>query len=394
MTPPSDSRGDRARILRIVARLTGGSAHNVTLLSSGLDPERFETLLVHGVTAANEAPFDHLARERGCSTHVLPQLGPSIRPGADLAALRALRALIARHRPHIVHTHTAKAGFLGRMAAATTRPRPLIVHTFHGHVLEGYFGPARNLAYRTLERRLARVTDRLIGVSGATVDDLVRLGIAPRSRFQVIPIGLDLARFTDPDTAAAADFRERSGAGAEDVLVGFVGRLVPIKRVDLILRAVATLRDRDVPVRLAVVGDGESRPGLESLARTLALGDRVRFLGHAPDSAPAAAGADIAVIASDNEGTPVALIEAGAAGRPAVATAVGGVPDVVVPGTGRLVPPGDHVALGASLQELAADPARRREMGACARDHVTRRFGVDRLLADMDSLYTELLRPE
>ena len=379
------------RVLRIVARLTGGSAHNVTLLSSGLDPERYETLLVHGRTAADEASFDHLARDRGCDTHVVPELGPAIRPRADRAALRELRALIARYRPHIVHTHTAKAGFLGRQAAAGISPRPVIVHTYHGHVLEGYFGPVRNFAYRSLERRLARASDCLIGVSTATVDDLVRLRIAPRERFRVIPIGLELARFADPDPAEVAAFRERSGAGPGDVLIGFVGRLVPIKRVDLILRAVAALRDQGVPVRLAVVGDGESRAELEGLARSLELGDAVRFHGFARDSAPAAAGADLAVIASDNEGTPVALIEAGAAGRPSVATDVGGVPDVVVPGTGVLAPPGDHLALAASLRELVIDPELRRELGARARDHVMDRFGVQRLLTDVDQLYTELL---
>ena len=295
----------RVRILRIVARLTGGSAHNVTLLSSRLDPERFETLLVHGRAADDEASFDHLARDRGCDTHLVPELGPAIRPRADRAALRELQALISRYRPDIVHTHTAKAGFLGRRAAAGFRPRPVIVHTYHGHVLEGYFGPVKNFAYRSLERRLARVSDCLIGVSSATVDDLVRLGIAPRDRFRVIPIGLELERFADPEPAEVAAFRERSGAGAEDVLIGFVGRLVPIKRVDVILRAVDALRDQGVPVRLAVVGDGESRGDLEDLARSLALGDSVRFHGFAADSAPAAAGADLAVIASDNEGTPV-----------------------------------------------------------------------------------------
>ena len=381
------------RVLRVIARMNvGGPAHHVSLLGGRLDRDRFDTLLVHGSVGRDEASFERLAREEGCRVHAIESLGPEIDATADPRALRALVAQIERFQPHIVHTHTAKAGFLGRIAATLARgSRPIVVHTYHGHVLEGYFGPARNAAYRSLERGLARVSDTLIGVSSATVDDLVRLRVAPRERFRVVPIGLDLERFADPDAAAGAAFRARSGVAEGEVLIVYVGRLVPIKRVDVLLRAFAHLLAEGVPARLAIAGDGETRPQLEQLARELEIVGQVTFHGFLDDSAEATAGADIAALSSDNEGTPVALIEAGAAGVPAVATAVGGVADVVTSATGLLVPPGDHHAMAAALRRLAGDASVRRSMGEMAQRHMTDHYSVGRLIGDIEALYDELL---
>jgi glycosyltransferase involved in cell wall biosynthesis len=181
---------------------------------------------------------------------------------------------------------------------------------------------------------------------------------------------------------------------SDEVLVGFVGRLVPIKRVDLVLRSVATAREQGVPVRLMIVGDGPCRASLEELANRLGISDIVRFVGYLPDSSAAAAGADIAILTSDNEGTPVALIEAAAAGCPAVATAVGGVPDVVVPGAGVPVLAGDHDALAQALARLGRDAELRAEMGARAREHVTGMLSIERLLRDVEEVYDELLARE
>ena len=362
-------------MLRVIARMNiGGPAHHVSMLSGRLDGTRFQTLLAFGSLGPGEGSFESLARSEGCVVTKIPGLSPRMRPHADMRALIGLIRLIGAYRPAIVHTHTAKAGFVGRFAAALApKPRPLIVHTYHGHVLEGYFGPVLSAVYRFLERRLARISACLIGVSQATVDDLVRLRVAPRERFRVVPIGLDLRRFLEPSAEAAAALRDQCGAGADEVLLGFVGRLVPIKRVDLVLRAVATLRGEGVPIRLMIVGDGPERASLEQLALRLGIGDVAHFVGYLPDTSAAAAAAEIAILASDNEGTPVALIEAAAAGRPAVATAVGGVADVVIPGTGVLVPAGDHVALADAVARLARDAELRAEMGARAREHVVGR---------------------
>ena len=396
--PPDDSSPAAAsagatRVLRVIARMNiGGPAHHVSMLSGRLDRDRFTTLLVHGRTAEAEGSFEHLAEREDCTVEVVPGLRPEIRPLDDMRALFGLVGVIHRFRPHIVHTHTAKAGFLGRLAAVLgPGSRPIIVHTYHGHVLEGYFGRAKSSVYRFLERRLAAVSDCLIGVSDATVDDLVRLRVAARERFRVLPIGLELGRFTDPDAAAVAALRGECGATPGELLVAYVGRLVPIKRVDLILSAVATARRQGAPLRLVVAGDGELREDLEALAARLEIRDAVRFLGYVSEPSAVAGAADVAVLASDNEGTPVALIEAAAAGHPAVATAVGGVPDVVVPGSGILVPRGDEAALARALTRFAEDPDLARAMGARAREHVLERFSIERLLGDIESLYDELL---
>jgi glycosyltransferase involved in cell wall biosynthesis len=389
---PATSAGV-TRVLRVIARMNiGGPARHVSMLSGRLDRNEFRTLLAHGRIGIGEGSFEHLAEREGCAVKVVAGLRPEIRPLDDLRALFGLIGVIHRFRPHIVHTHTAKAGFLGRLAAMLgPGPRPIIVHTYHGHVLEGYFGRTTSAVYRFLERRLARVTDCLIGVSQATVDDLVRLGIAPREQFRLVPIGLDLERFTRPDTRAAAGLRRACGVAEGEQLVAYVGRLVRIKRVDLILRAVATARRHGAPLRLVVVGDGERRHALESLTSQLGILDAVRFMGHLSDSSQVAGAADLAILASDNEGTPVALIEAAAARRPAVATAVGGVPDVVAEGAGVLVPRGDHEALADALVLLASDAELRRQMGARARQHVLQHFSIERLLGDVHALYHELL---
>ena len=383
----------RVRVLRVIARLNvGGPAQHVSILSGRLDPERYDTLLVAGRLGAGEGSFEALAQEHGARLQHIDGLRPELGPGADLRALRGLLDVIREFRPQIVHTHTAKAGTLGRTAARLALGRrPIVVHTYHGHVLAGYFGPRRTAAFRAVERGLATVTDRLIGVSQATVDDLVAMGIAPAGRFATIPVGLDLDDFLMATPGHGAEFRRTIGARPTDVLAIFVGRLAPIKRVDILLGAVAIARRQGVPLRLAIVGDGELRDALERQSAALGLTGSVSFCGFRADLAAIAAAGDFAVLSSDNEGTPLSLIEAGAAGRPAVSTRVGGVADIVRPETGILVPAGDAAALGSGLVRMAGDRLAREGMGAAARAHVRDRFGADRLLTRIDNLYQELL---
>lgn len=389
----------RIKILRIIARLNmGGPAHQACLLSGRrMDPRTYETLLVHGRPAAGEGSLEDLVGLEGVHDHRLESLSPAIDPRADAVALRELIGLIRRFEPDIVHTHTAKAGFLGRRAALIASigrraRRPVLVHTFHGHVLEGYFGRAKEEVYRTIERSLAKRTDRLIGVSEATVDDLVRLRIAPRERFAVVPLGLDLTRFAPTPAAQRAQLRRELGVADDEIVVSFVGRLVPIKRLDVLLRAIAHARSTGLPLRLVVVGDGELRERLTELASELGIATAISWLGFRRDLPELAAAADIAALSSDNEGTPVSLIEAAASGLPCVSTDVGGVGDVVLDGTsGTLVPAGDHASLAARFAMLAADPALRHEMGAAGREHVLTRFSVERLISDIAALYGGLL---
>jgi glycosyltransferase involved in cell wall biosynthesis len=391
MTASADR--DRLRVLRVIGRLNmGGPAHQAALLSGRRFPsDRYETLLVHGTLAPGEASLADLAEAEGATMRFAGELRQPVQPLRDSQALLKLIRLARDFKPDVVHTHTAKAGFLGRQAALAVRPRPAIVHTYHGHVLEGYFGPAKARLYLELERALARVSDRLLGVSRATVDDLVRLGVAPPEKFRVLPLGLDLDPLAEPDEALRAASRSELGVGAGEILLAFVGRVVPIKRLDLLLRALAQAMESEQRLRLAVVGDGDERPRLERQAAELGIAAEVLFLGYRRELRPIFAAADIAVLSSDNEGTPVSLIEAAAAGLPAVATDVGGVREVVSEDTGIIVPRGGVGELANAMVEMAADPQRREECGRAARRRALGRYGADRLLGDVDALYQELV---
>lgn len=375
--------------MRLIARMNlGGPAHHVALLSGRLDPEKYETMLVAGVVGRGEE--EHLVAE--VPIRRLPTLGPDIRPLDDLRALIAIVRLIREFRPDLVETHTSKAGMLGRLACLLAgRGRPVVVHTFHGHVLRGYFGPRKTRLFLTIERLLARVSDLLIAVSQATVDELVELGVAPREKFAVVPLGLELDEFLALDPAPGGGMREELGASEGETLLTFTGRLVPIKRPELMLQALARARGGGARIRVAVVGDGELRPSLEALAADLGCAEAVNFLGYRRDVPAIAAASDAAVLTSDNEGTPVALIEAAAAGRPAVATDVGGVRDIVVEGTGLLAPAGDADALAERMTRLAADRELRLRLGAKAREHVREGFTAERLLTRIDEIYSRLL---
>jgi len=371
----------------------GGPAHQAALLSGRrFFPDRYETLLVHGALAAGEETLAHVAAQEGATTVDMPELRQPVRPLSDAVALARLLTIVRRFRPHLVHTHTAKAGFLGRQVAVLSgRRRPALVHTFHGHVLEGYFGAAKSAVYRGLERRMGRRTDALVGVSQATVDDLVRLGVAPASRFRVIRLGLDLDRFAGIDEPARHTARAKLGVGADEVVCTFVGRIAPIKRVDLLIDAFARAHSADSRLRLWIVGDGEERPALERRASSLGLSDVCRFHGYQGDLVPIWAASDLAVLTSRNEGTPVSLIEAAAAGLPAVSTDVGGVRESLAPAAVVLAAFGDPAGITSGILEMAADPEGRRKRGATARQHTLNRFAFARLSADIDALYRELL---
>jgi len=370
----------------------GGPAYHVSLLSGRLPKDRYETLLVAGNVGQGEASFAGLARFYGAELRLLDALGPELRPLSDLRALRDLIRLMRSFRPDIVHTHTAKAGALGRLAARIALGgRPLVVHTYHGHVLTGYFGAAKTLAFRWVERILGLITDRLVGVSQSTVDDLVRLRIARRNKFTVVRLGLDLDRFLTIEPEDGTAFRQEIGAGKEECVALSVGRLVPIKRIDIALQAVAHARSCGAPVFLVVVGDGQLRGSLERMADRFGIRNAVRFLGFRNDLDRVVAGSDIALLTSDNEGTPVALIEAAAGALPSVATAVGGVAEIVTAATGRLAPAGDVLGIGDALANLAGDAELRARLGAAGRAHVRSAYAAERLLHDIDDLYSSLI---
>lgn len=385
---------DPIRVLRVIARLNvGGPALHVAYLTDGLADRGYETTLVAGDVARGEESMAFVADRSGIEVVRLPGLSRELSPIRDLVATVRLALLIRRLRPDVLHTHTAKAGAVGRAAAVLAgRARPrAVVHTFHGHVLRGYFGRAGSLVFRIIETALARTTDALVAVSPQVRDELVRLRVAPARKFTVVRLGIDLEPRVRHDDDPA-EIRRRLGIDPNRFVVGWFGRMTAVKRTEDLLDALSALRERGVDALLLLVGDGSDRARLEELAHGRGLAKSVLFLGYQEDVGRWYAACDAVVLTSANEGTPVTLIEALAAGRPVVATNVGGVADVVEDGvSGLLVRPRDTHAIAERLALLAADPARRAMMGADGRRRVLERYAVSRLVDDVDALYRSLL---
>jgi len=370
----------RPRVLRIIARMNvGGPAWQVSVLTRGLDD--FETVLVAGDVEPGEADFVEL-RDPTLPVHRVPVLGRSVRLGDDLRALVAIRRAIRDFHPDVVHTHTAKAGLLGRLAAFSCRV-PVIVHTFHGHVLHGYFRPVVARAIRILESILARRTTALVAVGSRVRDELVTAGVGRRDQYAVVPPGVAPAVEVDRGVA-----RRQHDLPADRPVVLFVGRLTAVKRVDRLLEAMTIVRRQLPGAVLAIAGEGDL---LDDARRSAAsAGDSVRFLGWQPELGPLYAAADLVVLTSDNEGMPVTLIEAAMAGVPGVTTDVGSAREVVVDGvTGRVVSV-DAGAVAAAIVELLGSHGLA-AMGDAARRHAEECFGTDRLVADHRDLYRRLL---
>ena len=399
------------RVLRVIDRLNvGGPAKHVTWLSAGLAARGFETTLVTGTIAPGEGDMTWFAHANGVRPVVIPAMSRALRPG-DLAVAWRLYRVMRAVRPDVVHTHKAKAGAVGRLAAllyrwATPaalvgRPRRVrVVHTFHGHVFHGYYGRLATRLFVAVERTLARVaTDRVVTVSPQQRDEIVgRYRVGRPARTTIIPLGLDVpAPSSLPQRRVAA--RAELGVDERDLLVVAVGRLCEVKNHALLLDAVARAREGGLPVRLVLVGDGHLRPALEAQTRALGLADVVRFVGFVDDPTGHYAAADVVALTSVNEGTPLTLLEAMACARCVAATAVGGVVDILGRRVrahpagvaewehGTTVTSGDAAAFAASLRLLAADPARRRRMGEQGRAFVRDAMSRDALIERVAALY-------
>ncbi|MDT8370263.1 MAG: glycosyltransferase, partial [Longimicrobiales bacterium] len=299
------------RVHRVIARLNiGGPAQHVVHLARDLDRTgRYATTLLAGHVTADEGDMSSYAARHGVTPRPLDTMERRPRPTDDLRTLARLTRIFRRERPDIVHTHTAKAGALGRLAARWAGV-PIVVHTYHGHVLGGgYFGAAVTRVYREVERQLARLTDCLIALTDTQADELARgIDIAPRERFEVIPLGLELAPFRDVDRATArAEVRAAFGTPRERLVVGIVGRLVPVKDHDLFLHAIAHLRATHPEIEAWVIGSGEREAELREVARGLGLDEGVRWLGWRHDLPRLLPALDVVALTSRDEGTPVAL---------------------------------------------------------------------------------------
>jgi glycosyltransferase involved in cell wall biosynthesis len=338
--------------------------------------------------------MDALADELGVTPVDLPTLKRNIGIG-DLASLAFLVQQIRTWQPQILHTHAAKAGALGRIAAllALGRRPPVIVHTFHGHVLTGYFHPLISAAFGAIERVLARYTTCLIAVSEEVRADLVRLGVAPPERIVVLPLGFDFSRF-DADAEERRERREalrhELGIPQDAKLVTLVARLEPIKRVDRFLR-VANRVGSSAETWFLVVGDGTLREELQGSPEAARLGDRLVWAGLREDMPDVYFGTDVVTVTSDNEGTNVSAIEAQATGLPVVSTRVGGMASVVAAETGLLIEPHDEEEFARALERVLRDAERGKKLGRNAMERMRSEFSLVRLVHDIDALYRRLV---
>jgi len=372
------------KIIRIIARMNvGGPAVQVSGLMRGFDAQVFDQELVTGYCADDEA--DYLEK---VATDVkairIDGLGRSIKPRADLTALFAIIREIRRFKPDVIHTHTAKAGVVGRVASILSGHKSVRVHTFHGHLLNGYFGSGKTKLVILVEKFLALFTDQLLAVGAKVKDDLLAVGIGNHSKFGVMPPGLQLAKVPSRSSA-----RKVIGLNDDAIYCAFIGRLTQIKRPDRFLDVVAEIKSRGIDLRFIVAGAGELLQYCQDRAEYENL--PVTFLGWREDIEVVLAAADFILLTSDNEGTPLSLIQAGMVGIPVVATNVGSTNEIVVNGETGLLTDLSVGQLADSVAKVAKDSVLRAKMGSAGKEYTLARYGVDRLVKDHQDLYLHLL---
>ena len=404
------------KILRIIARLNvGGPARHVIWLTEGLQSYGFETVLVTGVVPAGEEDMSYVAVASGVEPLTLPQMSREISV-KDVLTIWKLFRLMRRERPDIVHTHTAKAGTVGRLAGMMYRALPgktrrcRFVHTYHGHVFHSYYGKFKTSLFLAIERFLARfATDRIVVISQQQRREINEVfGVGLPEQFAVIPLGIDLGAYASwPDRRS--HLRRELNLNDPEVLVGIVGRVTEIKNHEMFLRAAALLKKNlSTPVRFAIIGDGNLLRKLESQVSSLGLKEEVSFLGTRTDPENFYPALDIVALTSLNEGTPLTLIEAMANARPVIATAVGGVVDLlgspIAPDGGATgyqvcergisIASGDANGFASGLERLINDQALRDSLGQLGLEFVTQNYSKERLLADVARLYRGLAPPD
>jgi glycosyltransferase involved in cell wall biosynthesis len=391
------------RILRILNRLViGGPSKNAVYLTKYMQPE-FDTLLVTGGREDHEQDADFLASFHGIVPHCIPEMKRAISFSSDWTAYQKLKKIIREFKPDIVHTHAAKSGALGRMAAKHCGV-PVIVHTFHGHVFHSYFNSFKTNFYIRAERYLAGFTDAIIAISEGQKKELAEdFKIAPADKFSIIPLGLDLETFITDQENKRKKFRNEFGLDEETIAIGIIGRLVPVKNHSLFLKGVKKILETSTQkIKAFIIGDGESRKNIEQMATSLGIKFSVHtdavhphplvFTSWRTDADVVFAGLDMVALTSLNEGTPVSLIEAQAAGKSIVSTRVGGLTDVVLENkTALLSDINDETGFAENLLKLVSDSDLRHSFQEAGKNHVLVKYGYKRLVEDMRILYIELL---
>ena len=383
--------------------IVGGPSHNVTLLTAYLSPE-FETKLLVGKKDPAEKDATFIADQFGLVPVEISEMRRSILPFYDIIAYFKIKKIIQEFKPDIVHTHASKSGAIGRLAAKSCNV-PLIVHTFHGHVFHSYFNSFMSKIIVRFERFFAKKTDAIIAISDSQRQELIEVyKIAPAEKVFTVPLGFNLDKYSVDQETKGIIFRNKYGFEKSELIVGIVGRLVPIKNHDMFLEVAAIVKAKtNQQVRFAIIGDGESRPGIEKKAAELGLSysyyitspkvkTDIVVTSWETEIDQALAGLDIVVLTSNNEGTPVSLIEAQSAYIPVVSTNVGGVEDIVIHGeTGFITEVGDVQLFADYVLKLIEDSELRSRMGRHGYDNVIKRYSKQRLINDMRKLYLSFL---
>ncbi len=391
------------KVLRIINRFNiGGPTHNAVLLTRFLEPD-FETLLIGGDCEESERNSLFLADEYKVKPLIISKMKRSLGLRNDIAAFREICKIIDTFNPDIVHTHASKAGAIGRFAAFRKKV-PVVVHTFHGHVFDSYFGKIKTRVIVKIERWLAKRTNAIIAISEKQKSELVfKYQISNSDKVKMVPLGFDLSKFQQESSNKRKLFRNEFQVKEDEILVSIIGRLVPIKNHMLFIEAIHYVKlNSDKRVRAFIVGDGEMRNELQAFARKLKLcvsefetiteKSDIVFTSWRKDIDSVLAGSDILALTSLNEGTPVSLIEAQAMGVPIVSTNVGGIENVVIPGkTALLSPKESKIAFFENLISLVEDEQLRKEMSGLGWQFVKERFHYQRLCEDVKALYAELM---
>ncbi len=390
-----NKKNNKIRVLRIINRFNiGGPTYNATFLTKFLSDD-FETLLIGGLPEPDESDSLHIPREYGIDPILIPELKRTPNPFDDRKAYRRIKQIIEDFNPHIVHTHASKAGALGRKAAFSMKV-PVVVHTFHGHVFHSYFGPLKTAIFKTIERRLARRSDGIIAISNIQKNELVNIHrIADADKIEAISLGFNLVKFHEA-LALRSELRSNLKIHEDEIAVAIVGRLAPIKNHKMFLDAIDLLSEKlTKKLVVFIVGDGSERVNIEQQIASISKLDnlRIQMTSWITDIANFNAAMDIICLTSNNEGTPVSLIEAQAANLPIVATDVGGVRDVVLPDdTALLVPKNDTALFAEKLLTLIEDEKIRQKMSQNGWNFVKTSFDYTSLVLKMENYYRKLMK--
>jgi len=393
-------RVKKVKVMHVITRFDkGGSAENTYLTVRGLDKERYDVCLIRGLSQESRMSSQEAAGAEGSLAEAeksgvriitIPELVRNIDPVKDFKAFFRLRSIFMQENPDIVHTHTSKAGILGRWAAFCLAKTPIIVHTPHGHIFWGYFNSWKTSIFIFLERLTARITDRIITLTKQEKKDHLRFAVVAEEKFAVIHSGVDLRSFLDV-FVDPADMKEKLGIPRDSFVVGTVGRLTPVKGQKYLIEAAAKIVQREPNALFVFLGDGELLAGFTETASVPGIKDHLKFLGWRPDVADVMSTFDVFVLPSLNEGMGKVLVEAMAMGKPIIASNVGGIQDLVTHGeNGLLVPPADSEALANAILDLYENPDKRRSMGEAGK-RTAAEYGVDAMLRKIDALYETCL---